>query len=297
MMSRFVARLHGALRVARGLALGAAFALVALPGAAAAPVPALTSPVVDTTGTLAAEDIARLEAQALRLQRESGSQLQILMIADTDGASIEDYAQRVFDTWQLGRKTADDGLLIVVAKDDRKVRIHTGAGLESKISDVTAARLIQEYLVPKFRRGDYAGGLDDATLVLTSLMNGEALPGPARSGGRDTSDDGRKVLVVMAVIAVTGLLMIAFAVFVGRHAFGAAIRAAANSAGASPSPSSGTDAQPSIQPSIQTWSWWWSTLNASQRGGGAGGKPGGGSGGGWSGGGGISRGGGASGGW
>lgn len=165
----------------RRVLLGIVFALAATaPVRAQAPasVPPLTSPVIDTTGALSAGEIAQLERQALALQQRSGSQLQILIVSTARPESIEDYAQRVFDTWALGRKGVDDGVLLVIAQDDREVRIQTGSGLEDVIPDGTAGRIIQEYLVPKFRRGDMAGGLNDATLVIASLMNGEPLPVP-----------------------------------------------------------------------------------------------------------------------
>jgi uncharacterized protein len=167
--------------VFRPVLLVLAFALaVAVPVWAQAPVPVppLVSPVVDITGTLNAAEITQLEQQALALQKSNGSQLQILIVPSTRPETIEAYAQRVFDTWKLGRQGVDDGVLLLVAKDDRTVRIQTGYGLESAIPDITAGRVIQEYLVPKFRRGDMAGGLNDATLVIASLMNGEALPAP-----------------------------------------------------------------------------------------------------------------------
>lgn len=189
-----------------GTALLAA-ALAAIPGLAAAvmPVPPLTSPVIDTTGTLAPADIARLEAQALALQRRNGAQLQVLMLPGTALEPIDDYAQRVFDTWKLGRQDLDNGVLIVVARDDRGVRIHTGSGLESVVDDATAARLIREYMVPKFRRGDYAGGLDDATLVLSSLLSGGALP-PAQASNTNHDPLTRAIAGL-----VLGLLVAVFA--------------------------------------------------------------------------------------
>jgi uncharacterized protein len=141
-----------------------------------ATIPLLVSPVIDTTDTLSADERAQLEAQSLALQRSSGAQLQILLVPSTQPEDIAVYAQRVFDIWALGRAGIDDGLLIVVAKNDRRVRIHTGIGLEGRIPDATAQRLIAEYLTPKFKRGDVAGGLNDATLVLASVMNGEPLP-------------------------------------------------------------------------------------------------------------------------
>ena len=155
-----------------------------------APIPALDSPVVDATGTLDAATRSRLERRAFDLQQRKGSQLQILVVASTQPESIEQYTQRVFDAWKLGRKGVDDGVLLVVAKDDHRVRIQTGYGLEGAIPDVLAGRVIQEYLVPKFRAGDFGGGIDDASQQLVRLIDGETLPPPmAGSHGRNGSPD------------------------------------------------------------------------------------------------------------
>ncbi len=151
-----------------------------------APIPPLISPVVDTTGTLDAGEIAQLEQQALALQQRKGSQLQILIVSTTRPEAIESYAQRVFEEWKIGRKGVDDGVLLLVAKDDRTVRIQPGYGLEGAIPDITAGRVIQEYLVPRFRAGDFAGGIGDATAQLVRLIDGESLPEPmaAVNGGK-----------------------------------------------------------------------------------------------------------------
>ena len=141
-----------------------------------APIPALDSPVVDTTGTLDAGTRQALEAQARALQQRKGSQLQVLVVPTTQPEDIAQYAVRAFDQWKLGREKVDDGVLLVVAKDDRRVRIEVGYGLEGAIPDATSARVIQEYLVPKFRAGDFAGGITDATGVLVKLIDGEPLP-------------------------------------------------------------------------------------------------------------------------
>lgn len=154
-----------------------ATAFVAL-AQALAPIPPLTSPVVDTTGTLDATARRELEQQALALQQRKGAQLQILMVPTTQPEDIAQYAVRAFEQYRLGREKSDDGLLIVVAKNDRRVRIETGYGLEGAIPDATAIRVIQEYMAPRFRQGDYAGGLRDATAVLVKLVDGEALPPP-----------------------------------------------------------------------------------------------------------------------
>ncbi|PZT11671.1 dehydrogenase, partial [Stenotrophomonas maltophilia] len=154
-----------------------------------APVPALDSPVVDTTGTLDAAQKQALVQQALDLQQRKGSQLQVLVVPTTQPEDIAQYTTRVFDQWQIGRKGVDDGVLLVVAKDDRRVRIEPGYGLEGAIPDAIANRVIQEYLVPRFRSGDYAGGITDATAVLVKLIDGETLPAPV-SGHRGREPGG-----------------------------------------------------------------------------------------------------------
>ena len=155
----------------------------------AAAIPPLTSPVVDTTGTLDTAQRQQLEQQALALQQRKGSQLQVLVVASTQPETIEQYTQRVFDQWKLGRKGIDDAVLLVVAKDDRRVRIQPGYGLEGAIPDAIANRIIQEYLAPKFRAGDFAGGIADATAQLTRLIDGEELPAPV-SDNRGAQGDG-----------------------------------------------------------------------------------------------------------
>ena len=143
---------------------------------AQAVIPAFDSPVVDTTGTLDAASRQLLVQQAMALQQRKGSQLQVLVVPTTAPEEIEPYAVRAFEQFTLGRKGVDDGVLLVVAKDDRKVRIEVGYGLEGAIPDIAAGRVIQEYLVPKFRQDDYAGGIVDATAQLVRLIDGEPLP-------------------------------------------------------------------------------------------------------------------------
>lgn len=104
----------------------------------------------------------------------------VLVLPSTQPEDIADYATRVFDQWKVGRKGTDDGVLVVVAKDDRRVMIETGYGLEGAIPDAAAARIIREYIAPKFRVGDYYGGIDDAVGALEKLIDGEALPPPVQ---------------------------------------------------------------------------------------------------------------------
>lgn len=168
-----------------------------------APIPPLTSPVVDTTGTLDAAQKQQLEQQALALQQRKGSQLQVLIVPTTQPEDIFDYSQRVFDQWKLGRKGVDDGVLLVVAKDDRRMRIHPGYGLEGAIPDATANRVIQEYMAPKFRAGDFGGGLIDATGALTRLIDGEPLPEPVSThpAGRERGGDWLFALFAAFIVA------------------------------------------------------------------------------------------------
>lgn len=200
-------RLPGARRwlsVARACWLGLALLLAAqwVQAQELAPVPALDSPVVDTTGTLDPATVRQLEAQALALQERKGSQLQVLVVASTRPEDIAQYAVRVYDQWRLGREGVDDGLLLVVATQDRRVRIEVGYGLEGAIPDATASRVIQEYLVPRFRAGDFAGGIAEATAVLVGLVDGEPLPAPmADSRAGDSGGGGWLVGLFAAFIA------------------------------------------------------------------------------------------------
>lgn len=169
-----------------------------------AAIPPLTSPVVDTTGTLDAASRQQLEQQALALQQRKGAQLQILMVPTTQPEDIAQYAVRAFDQYRLGREKSDDGVLIVVAKNDRRVRIETGYGLEGAIPDATAIRVIQEYMAPRFRQNDYAGGLREATAVLVRLIDGEQLPPPIarHPAAEQGSSGGNWVFALIAALFV-----------------------------------------------------------------------------------------------
>ena len=202
MMRRFATRVLLAL-----LLPGLPFAAAAQQQAA---IPAFDSPVVDTTGTLDAASKQQLEQQALALQQRKGSQLQVLVIPSTRPETIEQYAVRAFESFKLGRKGLDDGLLLVVAKDDRKVRIEVGYGLEGAIPDITAGRVIQEYMVPKFRQGDYAGGIVDAVAQLVKLIDGEPLPEPVASHPTGPDRGGEWLFALVAAFFVASFLRSVF---------------------------------------------------------------------------------------
>lgn len=176
-----------------------------------APIPALDSPVVDTTGTLDAAQKQALEQQAIALQQRKGAQLQVLIVPTTQPEDIAQYSTRVFDQWAIGRKGVDDGVLLLVAKDDRRVRIEPGYGLEGAIPDAIANRVIQEYLVPHFRQNDYAGGITAASGVLVKIIDGEELPTPVssnRDGGGGSGDSIFFFAIMIGVFASTFMRML-----------------------------------------------------------------------------------------
>ena len=141
-------------------------------------IPALTARVTDLTGTLEASQRQGLEDELAALEKAKGAQIGVLMVPSTAPEDIAQYAIRVFDAWKLGRKGIDDGALVIVAKDDHRVRIEVARGLEGAIPDAAAARVIREYMAPRFRANDYYGGLHDALGALTKLVNDEPLPPP-----------------------------------------------------------------------------------------------------------------------
>ena len=142
------------------------------------PIPDLHARVTDLTNTLDGTQKQTLETELAALEQRKGAQLGVLIVPTTQPEEIAQYAIRVFDAWKLGRKGIDDGALLIVAKNDHRVRIEVARGLEGAIPDAAAARIIREYITPKFRAGDFYGGIHDATTTLTKLVDGEQLPPP-----------------------------------------------------------------------------------------------------------------------
>lgn len=136
-------------------------------------VPQLTGRVVDQTGTLSSSDIAGLTQKLKDLETRKGSQVAVLIVPTTQPETIEQFSIRVAETWKIGRKKVDDGALLVVAKTDRKLRIEVGYGLEGSLTDVTARRIIDEVITPKFRQGDFAGGIDAGLDRIIGVINGD----------------------------------------------------------------------------------------------------------------------------
>lgn len=143
-----------------------------------APVPALAGRVLDQTHTLSAEQQRSLTDKLAALESSKGSQLVILMVPTTQPEDIASYANRVANAWKIGRRDVGDGVLLVVAKNDRKVRIEVAKTLEGAIPDLAAKRIIDEAITPNFRNGDFFAGLDQGADRLIGLINGEPLPAP-----------------------------------------------------------------------------------------------------------------------
>jgi len=175
----------------------------------AADVPRLARHVTDLTGTLTPSQVDQLDAKLVDLERRKGAQLVVLMVGSTQPDDIESYSLAVAEANKVGRKGSDDGVLLLVAKDDRRVRIEVGYGLEGTIPDAATARIIREYIAPKFRGNDYYGGISDAVGALTQLIDGESLPPPVDGGERPHRgiDFGHALLIgVFAAFFLRSLL-------------------------------------------------------------------------------------------
>ena len=144
-------------------------------------IPELQDRVMDLTNTLTQEQKVHLADKLKSLESEKGSQLAILIIPTTDGETIEQFSLRVVEKWKLGRSKVDDGILILVAKDDRKMRIEVGYGLEGSLPDAICKRIITEQMRPSFKSGNYYEGLESATESIIKIINGEPLPEPKRT--------------------------------------------------------------------------------------------------------------------
>nr|WP_231402742.1 TPM domain-containing protein [Caenimonas aquaedulcis] len=154
------------------------------------PIPALTAHVVDQTGTLDAIQQKGLEDKLMALEQSKGTQLAMLIVPTTQPEDIASYANRVANSWKIGRKGVGDGVLLVVAKDDRKVRIEVAKTLEGAIPDLAARQVIEDAITPNFRKGDYAAGLQAAADQLIARINGEALPAPKARSTKPTPQAG-----------------------------------------------------------------------------------------------------------
>ncbi len=199
------------------LAWLALLVLAILAPARAAPIalPKLEARVTDLTATLDAARMQALEARLAAIESARGAQVAILLLPTTGEESIEQFAIRLAEAWKIGHKGRDDGVIVIVAKDDRKMRIEVGYGLEGTLPDAVASRIIRERMVPAFKQGDFAGGLEATVTAIEAALGGaDALPAVVTepSGGIDLREPGKAPWLFMAIVA-SGFLHALLGVF------------------------------------------------------------------------------------
>ncbi|WP_408140397.1 TPM domain-containing protein [Paraburkholderia strydomiana] len=170
-------------------------------------IPALTARVTDETATLTVEQRASLEQTLQAFEAKKGSQISVLIVPTTRPETIEQYSMRVVEQWKLGRKRVDDGALLIVAKNDRALRIEVGYGLEGVLNDATSSRITNEVIVPRFRQGDLYGGITAGVSSMMNVINGEPLPPPdRRAGGESGGVQGYLPILFVLTLAAGGVL-------------------------------------------------------------------------------------------
>ncbi len=208
---------HSALRFA--VLVAAPFFIAALQ-----PVPPLTTRVTDLTGTLTTQEKAQLETRLAEFEARKGAQIAVLIVPTTKPEEIEQYSIRVVDAWKLGREKPDDGALLLVAKEDRSLRIEVGRGLEGALTDLVSKRIIADTITPFFRQGDFAGGINAGVEQMIRVVDGEPLPEP------DPQWAGGPEKLAGSLPFIFGLIFIGSVVL--RTLFGRALGSAATGAAA-----------------------------------------------------------------
>ncbi len=192
----------------RGVA-GLLLLLAAVSAAAQVAVPPLTARVTDLTGTLSGEAVNRIEAKLADLEAKKGSQIAVLIVPTTQPEEIEQFSIRVEDAWKLGRKGVDDGAYLIVAKNDRRVRIEVAYGLEGAMSDAVANRIVDETITPRFKLGDFDGGIEAGVDQMIAVVNGESLPAPDKKWER-SKGLGNLLPLLLVVFVASGVLRALF---------------------------------------------------------------------------------------
>ncbi len=178
--------------------------LFALSAWAQVAVPDLSRRVTDLTATLNAEQVAALESKLAAFEAQKGSQIAVLIVPTTQPEDIAQFGIRVAEQWKIGRERIDDGVILIVARNDRTLRLEVGYGLEGAIPDAIAKRVIAETITPYFKAGDFYGGIDAGVQQLMRLIEGESLPPPSEAGS--SGDDGSFVMLVVVGIVAGWLL-------------------------------------------------------------------------------------------
>jgi len=168
------------------------------------PVPPLTGHLIDQTSTLSIEQVTLLDQTLQALEARKGSQLAVLIVASTAPETVEQYALRVSEQWKLGRKKIDDGAILLVAKSDRVVRIEVGYGLEGALNDAISKRIISEIITPRFKQGDYYGGISAGVDQIIHVIDGEPLPASSSSSNENAQGIAKYTPIVFILALVLG---------------------------------------------------------------------------------------------
>ncbi len=165
-------------------------------------IPLLSGRVIDQTETLTASEIGALDQTLRNFEARKGSQFVVLIVPSTQPESIEQFAIRVADQWKIGRKKIDDGVILIVAKSDRKLRIEVGYGLEGALTDATSKRIIDQVIVPRFKQQDFYGGISSGVDTIIGVIDGEGLPPPIqdRSIGEDDIRQSLPIIFIVALV-------------------------------------------------------------------------------------------------
>ena len=198
--------------------ISASSLLFAVVAAAQLAVPPLKGRINDLTGTLSAEQRAALEQTLAEFEKRKGAQIAVLLVPSTRPEPVQSFAVRVQESWQLGRKGVDDGVLLAIAKDDRELHIEVGYGLEGPLPDAIAKRIIEEDIVPRFRQGDFYGGIRAGTDRVMRVIEGEPLPAPAK--GVSSRGFDSLVPLLFFVVVLGGVLRAILGRFLGGAAAG-----------------------------------------------------------------------------
>jgi uncharacterized protein len=204
-------------RAAVGLAL---LLLAAGSAGAQVAVPPLTARVTDLTGTLSGGAVNRIESKLADLEAKKGSQIAVLIVPTTAPEEIEQFSIRVEDAWKLGRKGVDDGAYLIVAKNDRRVRIEVGYGLEGAMPDAIANRIVDETITPHFKTGDFDGGVEAGVNQMIAVVSGEPLPPPDQKWEHHGGLGNMLPLLLVVVFVVSGVLRAMFGRLFGSLATG-----------------------------------------------------------------------------
>jgi uncharacterized protein len=209
----------------RRLTFAAVLLFFAVTALAQVAVPKLSARVTDLTDTLTQEQRKTLEDRLAAFEARKGSQLAVLLVPTTQPEPIEQFGIRVGEQWKIGRKGIDDGAILIAAMKDRAVRIEVGYGLEGVLPDAVAKRIVEEYIVPRFKQGDFYGGIDAALTRMMAVIEGEPLPPPrgakpAQSVGGG-GFEGLLMVGFMLVFVVGGIIRAMFGRFLGSGVIGA----------------------------------------------------------------------------